>query len=443
MEGDIRMSLKERNRLGVMSRVKNGDLRLVDGAIILCVSYRQAKRIFRRYRDGGSKGLVHKLRDQRSNRGIDCTVRETVQMLMKDLYDGFGPTLAAEKLEEVHGYHLSRETLRQWMIKAKLPYRTRNRKKYRKRRPRKMHFGEMVQMDGSHHAWFEARGGIACMMNMIDDATNITYAQFDLEETTDLAMKALEGWIRKYGIPQSLYTDRKTVFWSPKEPSLDEQLSGQIPLTQFGKVCQRLGIKLFYASSPQAKGRIERSNGIHQDRLVKELRLVNISSIDRANRFLTKTYLPKLNRKFAKPALMEEDYHRLAPKQAELKKLIGYEEPRKVSQDWIIQYKNKILQLTPNNPCLPQPKSTVWVFEQLNGTLNITYKNQPLNFVELKQRPKKEGMVFKSKRTQPTPWRPARNHPWRGHLKRNHCRASLGKLSQPTTTNFNSVVVVE
>lgn len=437
MEGDIRMSRKERKRLEVMSRVKSKGLRLIDGAEILEISYRQSKRIYRRYRQEGSDGLVHKLRDRRSNHGAGHLVREQVVGLLKDRYVGFGPTFAAEKLEE-DGYSLSRETVRQWLIASKLPYRTRDHKKYRKRRPRKEHFGEMVQMDGSHHPWFENRGGKACMMNMIDDATNITYAQFDREETTDLAMKTLWGWIKEYGVPASLYTDRKTVFWSPKEPSLEEQLTDQRPLTQFGMVCQRLGIKLFYASSPQAKGRIERSNGIHQDRLVKELRLANISSIDQANRFLTKTYLPKLNHRFAKLPLKPEDYHRPAPKPSELRNLIGYEEPRSVSHDWTIQYKNKTLQLTPNHPCLPNPKSTVWVFEQLDGALRITYKGHSLNFTELSQKPKKEEMVSKVNKELIRSWRPAPNHPWRHHFKQPPPRAPLGGLPPKINlTNFN------
>jgi transposase len=269
MEGGcLEMSQKERLRLAIMSRVRDSGMTIKEASKVLGISYRQAGRIYKRYVEEGDKGLIHRNRGRPSNRGKPLGVKEAVLALYKEQYWDFGPTLASEKLLERDGYQVDHETLRRWLLAAELWNKQRKRPKHRKRRERKAHFGELVQIDGSHHHWFESRGEKACLMNMVDDATGKTLAMMSEEETTIAAMQVLWAWVEKYGIPKALYTDRKNVYITDRELTLEEQLAGELPLTQFGRVCQKLAIEILPANSPQAKGRIERNHGVHQDRLV-------------------------------------------------------------------------------------------------------------------------------------------------------------------------------
>jgi hypothetical protein len=211
----------------------------------------------------------------------------------------FGPTLAAEHLAEEDGIGIDHETLRRWMLEAGLWSRRRRAKKHCQRRERKPHFGELVQLDGSFHDWLEERGPRGCLMNMVDDATSTTEARMGKEETIWAAVGVLRAWIGEYGVPRALYTDWKNVYRRKATPG--EQLRGETPVTQFGRMCQKLGIGIIAASSPQAKGRVERNHGTHQDRLIKKLRRKGIASYDAANQFLQQQYLPQHNQRFARP----------------------------------------------------------------------------------------------------------------------------------------------
>jgi transposase len=307
------MSEEELRRTGVMTRVAAGVLKLVKGAELLRVSYRQAKRLWRRYREKGAGGLVHGNAGRRSNRAKPEKFRRKVLGLVGKHYSGgpgerFGPTLAAEHLEKEHGMKVDRETLRRWMLSEGLWSRERRRKAYRQRRERKKHFGELVQMDGSFHDWLEGRGPRGCLINLVDDATGTTLARLGREETIWAAADALEAWIGKYGIPQALYTDWKNVY--VRKPTPQESLRGETPVTQFGGICQRLGIGIIAASSPQAKGRVERSHGIHQDRLIKKMRLKKIANCREANRFLEEEYLAEHNARFALAPAEAADFYR-------------------------------------------------------------------------------------------------------------------------------------
>ena len=257
------MSQKERKRLAVMSRVKEKGMTIREGSEVLGISYRQARRIYRRYLDGGDEGLIHRSRGRPSNRGKLPEMKEAVLSLYHERYWDFGPTLAAEKLLERDGYRVGHETLRRWLLDAGLWERHRKRPKHRQRRERKAHFGELVQIDGSHHDWFEDRGEKGCLMDMVDDATGITLSLISREETTKAAMEVLWAWIEKYGVPRALYTDRKTVYITGREPTSEEQLAGEKPLTQFGRACRKLGIEIVPAGSPQAKGRVEHKHGVY------------------------------------------------------------------------------------------------------------------------------------------------------------------------------------
>jgi hypothetical protein len=212
--------------------------------------------------------------------------------------------LAAEKLKEVEGIAVGTSTVRRWLLEEGLWQPRKRRSTYRSRRERRACFGELVQFDGSHHRWFEGRRPSCCLLTMIDDATNRRLAVFFEEETTAGAMGVLSLWIKTYGIPQALYCDRKNAFVLSREPTDAELLAGITePKSHFGRACEKLGVQVIPANSPQAKGRVERNHGLDQDRLVKDLRLAGISTIEEANRFVHETYLSRMNDKFSRPAL--------------------------------------------------------------------------------------------------------------------------------------------
>src|SRR5215470_4739838 len=269
------MSEKELGRVGVLARVKSEELGVVDSAQLLRVSYRQAKRLWKRFREEGAAGLQHRSAGRPSNRAHDTKFRRKVLRLVREKYGGavgerFGPTLAAEHLVFEDGLKIDAETLRRWMLAEGLWSRERKRRRHRKRRERKEHFGELVQMDGSFHAWLEGRGPEGCLIDLVDDATNTTLARLGEQETIWAVADALRAWIEQYGVPLALYVDWKNLYKRPANAR--ERLRGEEPITQFGRMCAKLGIAVIAASSPEAKGRIERVHGTHQDRLVKKLR---------------------------------------------------------------------------------------------------------------------------------------------------------------------------
>ena len=238
------MSCKELRRAGVLARVESGELKLVNAAVLMGMSYRQSKRLAKRYREGGAKGLKHGSAGRESNRRKPKKFRERVMRLVGKKYSGeegerFGPTLAAEQLASDDDVEVNAQTLRRWMLAEGLWSRARKRRLHRKRRERKEHVGELVQMDGSFHPWLEERGPGGCLMNMVDDASGDTLARMGSEETIWAAVGVLRAWVKKYGVPVALYTDWKNVY--VREASSKEQLQGVVPVTQFGQMCQTAG----------------------------------------------------------------------------------------------------------------------------------------------------------------------------------------------------------
>jgi transposase len=383
MSGDLVMSRKERRRLRVLERVKIGVLTLKEAAPLMGVSYRQAKRIKSRYEEQGAAGLIHRSRGRESNRKADPTMKEAILKRYEERYKDFGPTLAMEKLRK-EKYAIHEETLRIWLMEAGLWQRHRKRSAYRQRREPKKRFGEMVQLDGSHHLWFEERSEeYSCLMSMVDDATKTTYAFLAEGETTEAAMRLLWGWIERYGIPMSLYCDRKNAYITDREPTLEEQLEGVEPMTAFGKACDKLGIEIITAYSPQAKGRVERRHGVFQDRFVKELRLQNISGIDLANDLLEGGFLEDLNRRFTVPAIDSQDAHVKIHKRVDLRTIFCFEETRTVSNDWVVQYDNRFFQLLQDKKVDIRPKTKVTVAEWLDGTIHILYQRKEVPYEEI------------------------------------------------------------
>ena len=413
------MSQRELGRVEVLARVKSQELRLIDAAALMRLSYRQTKRLWKRYQEEGAAGLKHRSAGRRSNRAYDEKFRQKVLGLVREKYGGpvgerFGPTLAAEHLASEEGQRVDAETLRRWMLEEGLWSRERRRRRHRRRRERKAHFGEMVQMDGSFHAWLEERGPEGCLMDLVDDATNTTLARLGQEETIWAAAGALRAWIERYGVPQSLYVDWKNLY--KRAANAQERVRGEEPMTQFGRMCAKLGIELIAASSPQAKGRVERVHGTHQDRLVKKLRLERIAGHAEANAYLESEYLPEHNRRFGRPAGRRENYHRRAPYAVKLGKIFRLERERAISDDWVVRYDNRFFQLEPRSENYAPARGRVRVCEWADGRLDIEYRGQGVRWREIAAPTRPPAAERTRVATPPRAkrrWVPPADHPWR------------------------------
>ncbi len=405
------MSEKERRRIGVMASVKAGELSLVEASAVLGLCYRQAKRVWRRYRRHGDGGLVHRLRGQPGRRRKAPELRARILARYAERYPDFGPTLAAEYLAK-EKLLVDHETLRRWLLAENRRTVRRRRQRHRQWRERKPCFGVMVQLDGSHHDWFEGRRGKCVLMVMVDDATNRVWAQFFEEETTRASYDVLEGWIGRHGLPQSLYVDRDSIYRCEGLGSLTEQMAGQEPQTQFGRAMRQLGVELILANSPQAKGRVERINGVLQDRLVKALRLAGINHLERANEYLARTYLPEHNRKFAVEPASRAEAHRLAPKG--LKEILSWEQERVVQRDWTVACAGKWYQLDRQHEALSLAGKKVIVRTLRDGSVQLVRQGAKLKGRQLPSRPQRARPKPKVELNQPrTDWKPAATHPWR------------------------------
>src|ERR1039457_4889521 len=404
------MSDRELKRAAVLSRVSKAGWRLMQAAERMGVSYRQAKRLWKRYRGQGARGLVHGNAGRVSKRAKPQSLRRRVLALLRKKYGGevgerFGPTLAAEHLAEEDGIELGVETLRGWMLEEGLWSRDRRRGAHRQRRERKAHFGELVQLDGSFHAWLEGRGPGGCLMNRVDDATGTTLCRLGKEETIWAAVGVLKDWIGCYGVPKALYTDWKNVY--VREPNAGERIRGEEPVTQFGRMCQALGVEIWAARSPQAKGRVERNHGTHQDRLVKKLRRKGIGTNAEANRYLAESYCPQHNARYAQAAAAPEDNHLPSPGASKLAKIFRLETERTLSNDWVVQHDQRFYQVERQRQHHAPARSKVRVCEGEHGSVEIYYREQKLKWKEIPARPKQAPAAKAPRRvaTQP-PWKP-------------------------------------
>lgn len=396
MCAEIRMSKKELDRVTIVLRILSGELSLGRAAKMLGISTRQMKRIKKKYRDKGPAGLIHGNRNRPSNHKLDPAVKETILKHCQDELKGFGPTLASEKLKECYDVEISRESLRKILIAKGLHTARRRHKSFKQRRIRREHFGELVQIDGSKHDWFEGRRPPCMLMNMVDDATGITFSMFFEEETSMAVMTVVWGWITKYGIMEALYSDHKNTYVNDTEPTIEQQLSGKLPTNDFMEACKELGIEIIAANTPQAKGRVERNHGVYQDRLVKEMRLRQISTIEEANRLLHEYFINDLNRRFSIPAKSEEDRH-VALLNKDLSPIFCFRQERTVSNDFIIRYKNRFFQITRKSKVRPQPGKRVLIKEWLDGSIHIeTMKGNSVTTEEITEK-LKGGSVSYSK----------------------------------------------
>jgi hypothetical protein len=372
MEGDrIEMSQRERDVIKVMEAVLAGERTQVEAGRLLERSVRQVRRIQRRLKAEGDRGVVHRLRGRASNRRTEAASRRKVVEVYQREYEGFGPTLASEKLGE-RGLAVVAETLRRWLIQEQVWTPRRQRDRHRSRRPRRACYGELVQVDGSPHAWLEGRGSAMVLLVMIDDATSRAVARFYPGETTEGYMDLLRRYIQKHGRMLELYTDRNSIFW-------EQDAQGQRLRTQFTRALGELGIRWIPAHSPQAKGRVERFNGTAQDRLVKELRLVKATTIAQANAVLAQTFLPWFNRRCTvKPASPNDAHRRLDPG-TNLAAILSRQEERTVDNDYTIQYHTEVLQILPPPPPGLR-KAKVIVEERLDGTRHLRFRQKYLAY---------------------------------------------------------------
>ena len=338
------MSARELQRIEVLTEVLAGRRDVVSGAAVLAVSVRQMHRLLARYREGGGGALVHQSRGRSSNNQLNPGVREYALELVRQSYRDFGPTLATEALFERHGIRVGRETVRKWMVADGLWLSRKQRRTFHQPRLRRESLGELVQIDGSEHRWFERRGDPCTLLVFIDDATSrLMQLRFVPSESTESYFKALEAYLDAYGSPVAFYSDKHSVFRVNKP-----EAKGGSGMTQFGRALAELNIEILCANSSQAKGRIERANRTLQDRLVKELRLADVSTIEAGNAFLP-GFVESFNERFAVRAAKPDDLHRkLGITTSRISDILCHREQRYVGAQLTLSYDRKQIILERN-----------------------------------------------------------------------------------------------
>lgn len=408
-EGTVRMSGQELKRVHVIRQVLDHGLRQREAGELLGLTTRQVRRLIQRVRVGGDAALRHQSRGRPSNRQYPPALKAQVLRLYRQHYGDFGPTLAVEKFAERQGLRLSAETLRGWLRAQGVTHFRRRPRPHRTWRVRKAHVGALVQLDGSHHAWFEARGPVCVLMAYIDDASSRVAARFYAYEGTVPALDSFRRYVEGAGLPHAVYVDKHTTYRAPGEPTIGEQLAGVPRQSQFQRALAELGVELIHAHSPQAKGRVERLFKTLQDRLVKDLRLANIATIEAANQWLA-TWLPSYNRQFTVAPAQAADVHRPAPGSRELDRILCVQTTRTVRRDGTVAHHGHLYQLE-----TPVRATQVVVEERLDGTRRITHEGRSLRFHLITARPIRiltAPPLVRSRR----PVKPKPTHPWQRRL---------------------------
>ena len=402
----IMLSQEELRHLHIIQQVLQRRIKQREAASILGLSTRQIRRVIKRIAREGDAGIVHKSRGKPSNRKMPAEIRSRAIELYRGEYKGFGPTLAAEKLLERDNLQISDETLRLWLIESGDWEVKQHKRQHRQWRERKHSYGEMIQIDGSHHDWFEERGPKCVLMGYSDDATGKVYARFYEYEGTIPAMDSMRRYIRNYGIPGSIYLDKHTTYKSPGQASSWYAMYEKEPLSQFQRAMKELGIKVIHAHSPQAKGRIERLFRTLQDRVVKEMRLRKIRSIREGNKFL-QYYLPVYNRRFAVNAKEKANLHRKLATGLKLDTVLCKKTTRTLRNDFTVAHNGSLYQITESTDA-----RKVTVEEKISGSIHITYKDARLKFKEIQERPQKQQTKKYTVRRKSN-YKPPATHPWR------------------------------
>lgn len=411
---NLTMSDKERDRLATIRAVDAGQITQKEAAEQRGIGVRQVRRSLVRYRAQGDAGLIHRSRGRPSNRRYPAEAQARAIELIKEHYRDFGPTLAAEKLAERHGIDVSKETVRRWKIEAGLHTPKCRKLEHREWRERRPCSGELLQIDGSQHPWFEGRAAAEPeLISAIDDATGRVFMQFAPTESTEAVMRLLHDYITRYGRPLAIYADRHSIYQTGRKASVEEQLEGLEAETQVGRALRELGIEYIPAYSPQAKGRVERSFRTHQDRLVKELRLEDISDIDSANRFLKEHFIDQHNSQREVEPASTYDAHRSAAG-FDLDAILSHQEARTVTNDYTISYHNTRYQIARESVVTGLRGGKVIVERRLDGSIHMRFRNRYLTVTQLPPAQPKASQPRQHKpRREPTAVIPAADHPWR------------------------------
>ena len=378
-EGQLLMTQADRDRLVTLKKAKKKLITQREAAEELGLSIRQVKRLLYGLKKRGDQAVVHGLRGKPSKRKIEERIeRQAVKILAAPVYEGFGPTLAAEYLGKKHGIQASKETVRKWMIGGKL-WRAKKEKvkPVHVWRPRRSRFGELVQWDTSEHDWLEGRGEKLYLIAMIDDATSRLFARFVRHDSTEENMKLLWGYVEKFGRPLSFYTDKASVFQTAEKRKRDEpgveKDAVEMPPTQIGRGLRELGITWIAAHSPQAKGRVERNFGTAQDRLVKGMRVAGVKTIEQANEYLTNDYLAWWERELTVEPANPDDAHRPLDKSHNLAASLSHVEPRQVRNDYTLRWNGKLYQIERQAVTSGLRRADVRVEHRLDGSLAVRH----------------------------------------------------------------------
>jgi transposase len=402
------MSMSEAKRLHLVRKAIEKRITQAEAAEMAGLCLRQLQRIIRRVRSEGDPGICNRARGRKPNNQISEAVKDKAIELCRERYREFGPTLASEKLLEKNRIKVSIETLRTWFLEAGLPYRKRKKRPHRQWRERKACRGAMVQLDGSHHDWFEGRGPKCVLMAFVDDATGEVYARFYDYEGTLPAMDCFKGYIKQYGIPQSVYLDRHSTYKSTVHyQTIEDQLEDRQLMSQFERSLQELSVTVIHAYSPQAKGRVERLFGTFQDRVIKEMRLAGVRSKDEGNAFL-ETYLPAYNRRYRVSPAKDTDMHRRFKGHRELDRILSIRTSRALRNDFTIAHDKRLYQIKDNIRA-----KKVTVEERTDGSMRVLHNGQRLRYQEIAARPEKERKQSPNLCKTWDRGKPTRLHPWR------------------------------
>lgn len=415
----LAMSMKEIDKLKILHQVIKKQLKQRQAGRQLDLSTRQIRRLCNRIRREGNTGVIHRLRGQPSNHQLDAGVLEEAIDYVKTRYKDFGPTYANEKINGIHKIYLSTGTLRRGMIEAGLWKPRQQGVQHRVWRERRHCVGELVQLDGSDHDWFEGRGPRCVLLIFIDDATSrILYGEFITVENTVNLLAATKSYLLSHGRPLSFYVDKDSIYKINRQATIEEELRDEQPLTQFTRAMKELNVQVIAANSPQAKGRVERGFKTHQDRLVKELRLAGISNRQDATRFLQDIYIPDHNRRCAIDPASPTDAHRPLLPTHRLHEILSIRIQRVVANDFTLRFHAQFFQLTKEQPLRIRPDNKVFIEVRLDGSTHIRFKDRYLNFKRIPKKPytatylnrKPLIITVKSK-----PYKPPPSHPWKAN----------------------------
>ena len=416
---EIRMSTEELFRLTLVQEIREGRISQRTAAAELDISVRQMRRLVRRFERAGPQGLAHRSRGKPSGRKLSASLRQTaVAFMHEEDFCDYGPTLLCETLEDEQGISVSRETMRQWMIAERRWHPCKAKVYHRQWRERKACYGQMVQMDTSIHDWFEGRGERVVLIAMIDDATSRLFCRFYRTDSTATNMSLMRDYIRRYGRPGALYVDKASHFMTTRQPTEHEQRAGKRSQTQIQRALEELNIEHIAAHSPQAKGRVERLFRTLQDRLVKGLRRARISTIDEANAYLDRQFLPLWERRFTRAPREAANVHR-SFKGLNLNAIFSHQDKRHVTDDYTVCYRNQRLQIRKRSIKAGLRRNTVVIEERLDGTRKMRWRGHYLRWHALpehaapspaqRREPNKAAMADAS----PQKRKPAQDHPWR------------------------------